>query len=80
MPEPKSEASATSVQMLRAISAHEFLTLGNRYVAYVRPVIHDAQAGFALHGADGTPLAFHSDKKVVQGLATENDLDIALLH
>jgi hypothetical protein len=76
------------------MSMGEFARLGGGKVAYIRvltseeakrmfPAIEGLPAGinlYALHGADGTPLALTDSRQAAIGHAMGDELEIASLH
>lgn len=76
------------------MSELELARLGDGQVAYIKtlssadarrmfPMVSDIPNGidlFALHGADGTPIALTDTLQAAIGHAQEGDLDIAPLH
>lgn len=77
-----------------AITAAELLKLGGGHIAYIRTMTSDqAKAMFpaveglpqginlyALHAADGTPIALTDSMQAAVGHAMGDDLEIATLH
>jgi hypothetical protein len=47
---------------IRHLSAEQFGKLGVAQIAYVKPVMHNGAAAFAIHAADGTPMAIATDQ------------------
>lgn len=58
----------------------DFLNLGREHIAYIRPATLNGMNVFAVHAADGTPLAFHADRAAAAALVRQNDMEAALLH
>jgi hypothetical protein len=48
---------APAIADLRHISTEALAQLGMQQIAYVKPVVVDGSAQFAIHAADGTPMA-----------------------
>ena len=65
---------------LRAISSREFMVLGVKQIAYVKPVALDDRTAFVVHAADGTPLSVHDDAPDALMTARHNDLVPVTLH
>ena len=49
---------------IRNLSEEQLARLGVSQVAYVKPVIVNGTQGFAIHAADGTPMAVAGDRDV----------------
>lgn len=86
--------SRAKVAVAPAITAAELLKLGGGHIAYIRTMTSDeAKAMFpaveglpqginlyALHAADGTPIALTDSMQAAVGHAMGDDLEIATLH
>ncbi|MBU0799607.1 MAG: DUF1150 domain-containing protein [Alphaproteobacteria bacterium] len=59
---------------LRGLSVHDFMALGMKQIAYVKPVALDDRVAFVVHAADGTPLSVHDDAPAAFLTARHNDL------
>ncbi len=66
--------------MLRNISAQDFLGFGMHEVAYVRPVQHQGQLVWSLHAADGTALAIQGTAHLAAVLARQNGMEPVTLN
>jgi hypothetical protein len=49
-------------------------------IAYVKPVIDDGHAAFAIHAADGTQLAIVEDRDLAFATVVQNDLQPVSVH
>lgn len=49
---------------LPAITQDQLGRLGVSQIAYVKPVVMNGASGFAIHAADGTPMALTEDRDV----------------
>ncbi|HEX6839892.1 MAG TPA: DUF1150 family protein [Stellaceae bacterium] len=67
-------------QKLRQISAQEFALLGMQDVAYVRRVIVNDEAGFAIHAADGTEVAILPSRDLAFATLRQHDLEPVSVH
>ena len=81
-------------RVLPIMSELEFAKLGDGHVAYIKtmtseeasrlfPTVEGLPQGinlFALHGADGTPLALTDTRSAAVGHALGDELEIASLH
>ncbi len=89
-----SKRSLKNAASSRALSDKEFERLGGGLVAYIKtlstdeaermfPAIEDLPKGinlYALHAADGTPLALTDSMQAAIGHAMGDELEIASLH
>lgn len=60
---------------LRHLTAQDFLAFGVQQIAYIRPAMVNGSMVFAIHAADGTPLAFHESADTARALTRQNDLE-----
>lgn len=65
---------------IRHLSPAELGSLGVSQIAYVKPVIVGGAAAFAIHAADGTPMAVAPDWEVAFAAIREHELLAALVH
>lgn len=65
---------------IRHLSAEQLAKLGVSEIAYVRPVTVDGVKGFAIHAADGTPMAMAADRDVAVAAIIQHDMVAALVH
>lgn len=64
----------------RDMSAMDFAAYGLQEVAYVKPVIVDDEVAFAVHGADGTPLAVIDSRETAFAVIRQNDMEPVSAH
>ena len=64
-----------ATEFLRRISPQDLLSLGVEQMAYIRPASMNGSMVFAIHAADGTPLAFHADQATARALTRQNELE-----
>lgn len=72
--------SSSLNDMLRNLSAQDFLNFGLQQVAYIRPVHVEGQPAWSLHAADGTALTIQDKAHLAAVIARQNDLEPMLLH
>jgi hypothetical protein len=48
--------------------------LGVSHIAYVKPVIVNGEAGFAIHAADGTPMALAGDRATAMAAIVQHEM------
>ncbi|MGH7155838.1 MAG: DUF1150 family protein [Acetobacteraceae bacterium] len=72
--EQNSPAPGMVVVDIRHISEAQLARLGMMQVAYVRPVTIDGKAGFAIHAADGTPMAVAGDRDTAIAAILQHDM------
>lgn len=70
----------TVVEKLRSLSPTDFAALGMNGIAYVKPTMVDGQTGYAIHAADGTPMAVVADHEVAFAAIRQHDLEPADVH
>ena len=65
---------------IRKLSAAEFGNLGMSQIAYVKPVMVDGTRAFAIHAADGTPMAVAPDREVAVAAILQHELLATMVH
>jgi len=65
---------------IRHLSETQLAQLGMTQIAYVRPVMVDGEAGFAIHAADGTPMAVAGDHDVAIAAILEHNMVPVTVH
>ena len=72
--QPEDKAASTVIMDIRHISAAQLAQLGMQQVAYVKQVVVNGNQGFAIHAADGTPMAVAGDRDVAIAAILEHEL------
>ena len=67
-------------QKLRQISPQEFALLGMQDMAYIRRVVVNDEAGFAIHAADGTEVAVLPSRDLAFATVRQHDLEPMSVH
>lgn len=62
------------------ISISELRGLGMESVAYIRAVEVEGEAGFAIHAADGTPMAVTEDRETAINAILQHEMMPVPLH
>ncbi|MBS0561808.1 MAG: DUF1150 family protein [Proteobacteria bacterium] len=71
------EGAAVDVRHLTPL---QFAQLGMSQIAYVKPVVVNGAAGFAIHAADGTPMALAPAFETAVGAIRQHDMFPVLVH
>jgi hypothetical protein len=66
--------------MLRHISPEDFAHLGMSDIAYVKRVIVDDEPVFAIHAADGTPMAVLRDRETAVAALLQQEFEAVSVH
>jgi len=75
------EGNAVRVAVdIRHLTEAQLAQLGVSQIAYVRPVMVNGEQGFAIHAADGTPMAVAGDRDLAFAAILQHDLVPALVH
>jgi hypothetical protein len=64
---------------IRHISAEQLAELGVARIAYVKPVEFNGAQGFAIHAANGAPMALIADRDVAIALIMQHEMVPALV-
>ena len=78
--QPDEQAALPSVMDIRHISTQQLAQLGMQQIAYVKPVIVDGASAFAIHAADGTPMAVAGDMEVAIAAIVQHEMVPAQVH
>jgi len=62
------------------ISAAQLASLGMEEIAFVKPVMTENGPAFAIHAADGTPMAIASNAPLAAVAIIQNDMVPSLVH
>jgi hypothetical protein len=62
------------------ISADELQRLGVSQIAYVKPVLVNGATAFAIHAADGTPMAVAENREVALAAIVQHEMYPSLVH
>ena len=65
---------------IRHLSQQQLAQLGVSHIAYVKPVSTDGGIAFAIHAADGTPMAIAADQDVAVAAIRQHEMMPALVH
>jgi len=65
---------------VRHMSEQQLAALGVSHFAYVKPVIVNGVAGFAIHAADGTPMAVAGDRDVAVAAIVQHEMHALSVH
>ncbi len=74
------DMAARVMMDIRHLSEAQLAQLGMAQIAYVRPVVMNGEAGFAIHAADGTPMAVAGDRDVAIAAILQHDMVPAPVH
>jgi hypothetical protein len=77
---PEDQAQAAAIMDIRHISAAQLAQLGMQQIAYVKPVVLNGENGFAIHAADGTPMAVAGNRDVAIAAIMEHEMVPAQVH
>jgi hypothetical protein len=75
------EAAAMTVAIdIRHLSTEQLAQLGMQQIAYVKPVTVNGTSAFAIHAADGTPMAIASERDVAVAAIVQHEMLPAQVH
>jgi hypothetical protein len=75
------ESAAMAVVFdIRHISTEQLAQLGMQQIAYVKPVVVNGAACFAIHAADGTPMAIAGGLDVAVAAIEQHEMVPAQVH
>jgi len=59
---------------VRHLSEQQLAALGVSHIAYVKPVMVNGVQGFAIHAADGTPMAVAGNRDVAVAAVVQHEM------
>jgi hypothetical protein len=59
---------------VRHMTVEQLGALGMSHIAYVKPVVVNGMAGFAIHAADGTPMALADDLATAMAAIVQHEM------
>jgi hypothetical protein len=65
---------------IRHLTEQQLAQLGLSQIAYVRQVVVDGSPSFAIHAADGTPMALAGDRDVAVAAILQHEMVPAWVH
>jgi hypothetical protein len=65
---------------IRHLSEEQLGQLGVSQIAYVKPVMLDGAVAFAIHAADGTPMAVADDRELAIAAVRQHEMVATLVH
>ena len=68
------------IERIRHMSTRELTLFGMQDLAYVKRVLVDDGAGYAVHAADGTQIAVLPDRDVAFATVRQHDLEPLSVH
>jgi hypothetical protein len=74
------EQAAMQLVDVRHLTSLQFAQLGVKQIAYVKPVMFNGAPGFAIHAADGSPMAVAPQLETAIGAILQHDMLPTLVH
>jgi len=62
------------------MTEQQLAVLGVSHIAYIKPVIVDGAQGFAIHAADGTPMAVAGDREIAVAAVLQHEMHALSVH
>jgi hypothetical protein len=79
--QPSDEGPAMGAMIdIRHISTEQLAQLGMQQIAYVKPVVVNGTVAFAIHAADGTPMAIAGGLDVAVAAIVQHEMVPAQVH
>jgi hypothetical protein len=70
----------TATEKWKQIPPQEFVALGMQNLAYIKQVVINDQVAYAIHAADGTPMAVMNDRVVAEAAVRQHELEPLSVH
>ncbi len=74
------QAAVAAIFDIRHLSAEQLAQLGLQQIAYVKPVVANGSQCFAIHAADGTPMALADSRDVAVAAIMQHEMVPAQVH
>ena len=71
---PQEPGAGAGMHDIRHLTEIELARLGMSQIAYVRPIQLNGNAGFAIHAADGTPMAVTDELSAAVAAIVQHDM------
>lgn len=78
-PVPATAAEAATFD-IRHLTAEQLGALGVSHIAYVKAIVVNGAQGFAIHAADGTPMAVAGDRDVAVAAIVQHEMQPLSVH
>ncbi len=75
-----SDNSQVLVTALKHLSPQDWADFGVNDLAYLKPVFLEGEPRYAIHAANGTPLAVMDSRDVAQAAILQNELEAVSVH
>jgi len=72
--QPDDQAAMAAIVDIRHISTAQLAQLGLQQIAYVKPVVANGAQCFAIHAADGTPMALAGDRDLAIAAIVQHEM------
>ena len=77
---PDEQGATPAVIDIHDISPQQLAMLGVQQIAYVKPVVVNGTAAYAIHAADGTPMAIAGERDAALAAIVQHEMVPALVH
>jgi len=65
---------------IRHLSSDQLARLGVQQIAYVKAIMMNGMVAYAIHAADGTPMAVAGDRDVAIAAVHQHEMAVSLVH
>ena len=69
-----------TTEQMRQMTTNDLAILGMQDVAYVKPVVVEGNAGYAVHAADGTQMALIANRDLAFAVVRQNEMEPVSVH
>jgi hypothetical protein len=81
MPDFPPAATETPTRIdIRHLTVEQLAGLGVSQIAYVNPVMMNGTMAFAIHAADGTPMALADDRDLAVAAIRQHEMQPTMVH
>ena len=81
MSKTQDDTGATRVVVdIHHLTTDQLMQLGLSQIAYVKPIMMNGMQAFAIHAADGSPMAVAGDRDLAVAAIVQHEMAAALVH
>ncbi len=80
IPQSSGDKPDATIIDIRRLSIEQLAQLGVEQIAYVKPVMMNGAKAYAIHAADGSPMAVAEDRDLALAAIIQHEMVATLVH
>lgn len=80
IPQSSGDKADATINDIRRLSIEQLAQLGVEQIAYVKPVMMNGARAYAIHAADGSPMAVAEDRDLALAAIIQHEMVATLVH